>query len=143
MSIDSETFLGVEIPPIDSAGLKKFGLLFAGIIALLFGLAVPFLFGASLPWWPWLVGAIFLTISLVKPDGLTGFYRLWMRFGVIMNMIMSRIILGGVFLIAVIPTALILKLQGKDILGLKLDKEIQSYRTGVDSSDSNHMKKPY
>jgi predicted membrane protein len=143
MSVDSSTFLGVDIPPVDTAGLKTFGLMFAAIIATLFGVLVPLVFTHTLTWWPWVVAVVFVLLSLLSPDSLSGFYNLWMRFGVIMNMIMSRIILGGVFLVAVIPTAIIMKLKGNDMLGLKHDKGLQSYRKKSDSLDPEHMKKPY
>ncbi len=143
MSSDSNTFLGTDIPPMDRAGLRKFGLMFGAIIATIFGVLVPLIFTHTLIWWPWVVTAIFVLLSLVIPDRLSGFYNLWMRFGVIMNMIMSRIILGAVFLFTVIPTALILRIKGSDILGLRLDKGLQSYRKISDPLNPEDMKKPY
>ena len=58
-------------------------------------------------------------------------------------MIMSRIAPGVVFIFAVIPTTLILKIKGSDILGLRLDKGLQSYRKKSDPLNSEDMKKPY
>ncbi len=143
MKFKFKPFLGTEIPAIDSVGLRQFGLIFGGIIATVFGLVVPLLFTHSLAWWPWVVATGFLVISLIKPNLLSNFYEIWMRFGTIMSMIMSRIILGAVFLLAVIPTALILKMKRADILGLKLDDSLQSYRKQSSPLDPDHMKKPY
>jgi len=136
-------FLGQDIPAMSRKDLRKFGQLFAGIFAVLFGLFLPFIFDLGYLIWPWIVSAFFLVLSLVSPGALSPFYQTWMRFGVVMNIIMSRLILGSVFLLTVIPTGLILRLRGKDILNLKIDKKSSSYRVKSESKDSNHLQKPY
>ena len=136
-------FLGQDIPEIDKKGLRQFGLMFAGIFSVLFGLLLPFIFDYAFPVWPWIVAAIFVFFALVFPIGLSPFYFIWMRFGVIMNIIMSRLILGSVFVLTVIPTGMIFRLRRKDILNLKTDKNSASYRVESDAHDSNHIQKPY
>ena len=136
-------FLGQEIPAIDRAGLRQFGLVFAGIVSILFGLILPFLFDFVYPLWPWIVAAVFGLIALAVPRGLGPFYFIWMRFGVVMNIIMSRLILGTVFVLTVIPTGLIFRIRGKDILRLRLDREVDSYRDEVGKDHINDLKKPY
>ena len=136
-------FLGQPIPAIDRAGLRQFGLIFAAIIGVLFGVIVPLIFGSSLPLWPWIVVAIFVAFALLLPNALGPFYQIWMRFGVIMNIIMSRVILGTVFVLTVIPTGLVLKLRNKDILNLKTDADAQSYRNDSHTHDAKHLEKPY
>ena len=138
-----KTFLGQEIPELDNKGLRQFGLMFAGIVAALFGLVLPFLFGFRYVLWPWVVAGVFVTPALVYPRALGPFYQIWMRFGVIMNIIMSRLILGTVFLLTVVPTGLIFRLRKKDILDLKLDREAKSYRKTTDSNTINNLNKPY
>ena len=139
----TNSFLGHEIPKIDPRGLRQFGLMFAAIVSVLFGLLLPFLFGYGYPVWPWIVAAIFVLPALTYPRMLGPVYQIWMRFGVIMNIIMSRLILGTVFLLTVVPAGLIFRLRGKDILDLKLDRESESYRTDVSSSAPNDLNKPY
>ena len=139
----TKKFLGQEIPPMNAAELRKFGLTFSGIITALFGLIVPFLFGFDFPVWPWILAGLVGGLALVCPKALNWFYQLWMRFGVIMNIIMSRLILGAVFVLTVIPTGLIFKLRGKDILDLKTDELRKSYRSDLEDRDHNHLKKPY
>ena len=128
---------------MDEKGLRQFGLMFAGIISVLFGIVLPFVFDYQFPWWPWIVACVFCILALAIPKGLTQFYRLWMRFGVIMNIIMSRLILGSVFVLTVIPTGMILRLKKKDLLNLKMDSESQTYRVESDSNNSDSLKKPY
>ena len=143
MNKSSAVFLGHEIPAIDLRGLRQFGLMFAGIISVLFGLLLPFLFDYGWPLWPWIIAAAFVLLALVFPRGLGPVYDVWMRFGVIMNIIMSRLILGTVFLLTVVPAGLIFRLRGKDILDLKLNKSAASYRHNADAEHRNDLNKPY
>lgn len=132
-----------EIPELDRAGLRRFGLIFAAIIAALFGLIIPLIFGLRLAWWPWIVGAFFAGWSLLAPASLDGFYRLWMRFGFVMNAIVSRIILGAVYYLTVLPTGLILRLCGKDPMRRKLESGADSYRERSDDAEPERMRKPF
>lgn len=136
-------FLGHSIPGIDSRGLRKFGLMFAGIFVVLFGLLIPLIFDYEYRLWPWLVAGVFTILGLLVANSLYPFYHLWMRFGVIMNVIMSKVILGSVFLLTIIPAGCIFKIRRKDILGIALDQSLKSYRTESDNPDSDHLKKPY
>ena len=43
----------LTIPELDRAGLRQFGLLMGGFVALVFGLLLPWLFERTLPLWPW------------------------------------------------------------------------------------------
>ena len=136
-------FLGHDIPDIDRQGLRQFGLIFAVIISILFGLILPFLFSFGYPLWPWIVAGVFILLALIIPNSLGPFYQLWMRFGVIMNIIMSRVILGTVFILTVVPAGLIFKLRRKDILNLKTDHNSTTYRQLPKAEDANNLTKPY
>jgi predicted membrane protein len=132
-----------DIPTLDAAGLRRFGLIFAAIIACLFGLVFPFVFGFQIPWWPWVLAAFFVGWSLLKPSSLDGFYRLWMRFGLIMNAIVSRILLGAVFYLAVLPTGLILRIRHKDPMRRGFDTKADTYRISSSSAEPEQMRKPF
>jgi hypothetical protein len=136
-------FLGQEIPPMNAAQLRQFGLVFSGIITTLFGFIIPFLFGFDFPIWPWVLAGVVGGMALIYPKALHWFYQLWMRFGIIMNIIMSRLILGTVFVLTVIPSGLIFRLRGKDILDLKTDESRKSYRNELEVRDPAHLRKPY
>ena len=94
------------IPELDRKGLRQFGFMFGGIIAGLFGVIVPWLFDLAYPIWPWVVLAVFLGWGAVAPGTIKPFYTLWMRFGLLLNAVMSRIILGLVFYLIECPRAL-------------------------------------
>lgn len=104
---------------------KKFGYVFAAVFFLLgiSSLIISFyfrlaLFGLSL---------VFLASALLNPSILHPINKLWMRFGLILNKIISPIILAVLFFAVFMPVGLILKVFRKDILSLRLDKNLKSY----------------
>lgn len=133
----------VDIPPLDRKGYRNFGLMFGGIVGGLFGIVFPWVFEFSYPSWPWIILAVFTCWSLVAPESLSVFYQLWMRFGLILNAIMSRIILGVVFYIVVLPIGLFVRLGGRDPMNRKLDDRVKSYRKSSEKTDVSRMEKPF
>nr|MDJ0832323.1 SxtJ family membrane protein [Gammaproteobacteria bacterium] len=117
------------IPELDNQGLRKFGITTGIIVALLFGLALPWLFDAqSLPLWPWIISGLLWAPALIYPRILNPVYRGWMKIGHALGWINSRIILGLVFYVMVLPMGLIMRLFGKDPMTRKLDQSVSSYR---------------
>ena len=132
-----------EIPELDSKGLREFGLVFGSIISLLFGLILPWLFDLSYPLWPWILAATLVLWALVAPATMRGLYRIWMRFGLLLNKITTPIIMGLVFFIAITPTAFIMKVIRRDPMNRKLDENIISYRVSSRNHDKSHIEKPF
>ena len=73
-----KTFLGHVIPPLDANGLRNFGFIFASIIAIIFGLVLPFLFDFGYPKWPWIAAAAIAIPALIYPRSLNPLYQVWM-----------------------------------------------------------------
>ncbi len=100
------------IPELDAEGLRRFALIFALIVTGVFGVIVPLAAGRGFVWLPWLIGMVFATWGLLAPATVRPFYRLWMRFGLMMNYIISRVVLGIVFYLVVLPFAMVLRFRG-------------------------------
>ncbi len=132
-----------QIPELDRTGLRSFGLTFGAIIGVLFGLLLPWLFSYGFPWWPWFVGAVFVGWALAAPNSLKPVYILWMKIGLVINALVTRIILGIVFYLIVLPTGFILRLRGGDPMRRKLDKDMTSYRVESHHSPPDQMQKPF
>jgi hypothetical protein len=77
--------------------------------------------------WSLALAITFAVCALLAPQVLTPLNRLWMAFGRLLHKIVSPVILGLLFLVAVVPTGLILRLTGKDPLRLKFDRQAPSY----------------
>lgn len=135
--------MSLGIPELDRKGLQRFAWMFAAVVAGLFGLILPWLLDLDWSSVPWMIAIVFFVWGLVAPNTLRPFYRLWMRFGFIMNSIMTRIVLGIVFFIALLPYGLVFRLLGKDPMHRKWNHDSHSYRVASYKSSSTHMEKPY
>ena len=131
-----------EIPELDSPGLRRFAMVFSAIVAGLFGIIMPILFGHwSLV--PWIVAVGVTLWGLLAPSTVRQFYRVWMRFGMIMNSITSPVILGIVYYLVVLPYGVVLRLLGKDPLNRRWDPAAVTYRSVSVKQDPSHMKRPF
>ena len=131
------------IPALDIAGLRRFGLTTGGIVAVLFGLVLPYIIGLDFPRWPWIVAATLILWALVFPSSLKHFYINWMRLGLLLNRIVSPIVLGIVFFLVVTPMGLIMRMAGRNPMGKVVRSEGDTYRIISKVRDANHLEKPY
>lgn len=85
------------------------------------------------PWWSsaWIgsagLSAVFLILAFTVPRVLHPLNVLWMRFGALLNKIVSPIIMGILFFLTITPMGLFMRARGKDLLRLKWDKNAKSY----------------
>jgi saxitoxin biosynthesis operon SxtJ-like protein len=112
---------------------RGFGLVFAvvfGLIgvwpALTLGWA-PRFDPAALRMWSLAVCGVFLAAALLRPDLLHPLNRLWFAFGLLLGKIVAPVVMGLLFVLAVVPTALVMRLRGHDLLRLKIDRNSKSY----------------
>jgi large-conductance mechanosensitive channel len=82
-------------------------------------------------------------MAFAAPMQLNPVYRIWMRFGLIIGSIMSRIILGIVFFLVVTPLAILMRMTGKDPMNRQLDTTRESYREAISENKSNSFDKPF
>jgi hypothetical protein len=104
---------------------RSFGLVFAGVFAVV-GL-LPWLGGDPLRWWAAVVAGLFLGAALVRPAVLAPLNRLWFRFGLALGKVMTPIVMGLLFVVAVIPTALLMKVLRKDPMQRRLSPGAETY----------------
>lgn len=110
---------------IEGSTDRMFGLLFAAIFA---GYALwPLLRGESLRIWALVIGVVFMVLALAWPRSLSWLNRAWMRFGMLLNRIVSPVAIGVVYYLALVPMGLVMRAFGKDPLRLKFDPAAASY----------------
>ncbi|MGE9296975.1 MAG: SxtJ family membrane protein, partial [Puniceicoccales bacterium] len=98
---------------------RSFGYIFGGA-CIIFSLILSL---TKSPWFGILgaIGLVFVLMGLVLPAKLHTLNVLWMKFGGLLHHIISPIALGLIFWLAVVPTALFVRLSGKDPLRMKKD----------------------
>ena len=110
---------------VKSSSDRSFGVVFTLVFAVI-GLW-PSMGSGDLRLWSLGAAGILLIIALAQPIWLAPANRLWTRFGLLLHRITNPIIMGLVFFLAVTPTALILRMMGKDPLRRKIDRTASSY----------------
>lgn len=129
--------------PISALELKKFGLIWGGLISGLFGLVLPFLRHYPMPWWPWAVGFLVVLWSLLSPGTFTWFYRAWLKLGHILGLINTRIILAIIYYGVFTPIGLVMKLAGHDPLKLRGGQQLDTYRVASEKKLRDRMEVPF
>jgi len=114
-----------ELKKIESNPKKwrQFGLLVGGILVLLGG--VVWMRGGSSGAFG--VGAALFAGGFLVPAILRPLYLLWMAFGVVAGALMSRVVLAITFFFLMAPIGALLRLAGKDLLGLRIESGRRSY----------------
>jgi len=135
-----------DIPELDWKGLRKFGLTTGAILIVLFGLTLPWLRDRPIPLWPWCIAAVLTFWAIVAPSSLTVVYRPWMKAGLLLGWLNTRIILGLVFWIIVMPLGLILRLLKEKKVGRiigGLDSSARTYWHVPTNNQPTSMEKPF
>ncbi|MCB1733548.1 MAG: hypothetical protein H6981_03775 [Gammaproteobacteria bacterium] len=81
-------------------------------------------------WSPYLLIAIalvFLALGLANSNLLTPLNRLWMRFGELLGMIVSPIVLGVIYFILIAPIGIGMRLFGRDPMNRTMEPNAQTY----------------
>ena len=112
---------------ISKKQLREFGLLIGFGFPLLIGWLIPALTGHGIKVWTLLIGFPILILGLASPRLLYYPYMIWMKLGLILGWVNSRIILLLVFIIVLLPIAFIMRIFGYDPLRTKLIGD-KSYR---------------
>jgi len=130
-------FSEIELP-----SNRKFGCFFTFVFAVV---AAYFYYSANVSWAYVFIAAalMFLLVTLVKSDALFPLNKAWMRFGLLLGMIVSPIVLGIVFFGLFTPIALLMRLSGRDELRLKFTKKASHWVSRLEPFKSESFKRQF
>ena len=112
----------MQFSEIELPSNKKFGFFFTFVFAI----ASAYFYNATSASWAYTFGLaslIFLIVSTIKAEILLPLNKLWMRFGHLLGIIVSPIVLGIIFFGLFTPIAFIIRFSGRDELRLKFLKK--------------------
>ena len=112
---------------ISKKQLREFGFLIGFGFPILIGLLLPLLTGHEFRAWTLFIGIPSFILGILKPSFLFYPYKSWMKLGLALGWINSRIILGLVYFMILLPISLIMRIFGYDPLRKKKSGE-KSYR---------------
>jgi hypothetical protein len=132
----------VKFSEIELPSNRKFGFFFTFVFA---AAAAYFFYAANITWTYVFVTAvlIFLLITLIKSDALLPLNKLWMRFGLLLGMIVSPIVLGVIFFGLFTPIAMLMRLSGRDELRLKFSQKASHWITRSEPIKSESFKNQF
>ena len=117
----SSNGIDMTFPEIKIPSNRKFGFFFSFVFAL----AAAYFYGSAFDVFAYTFGAassVFLVVTVLKADVLLPLNKLWMRFGFLLGLIVSPMVLGLIFFVIVSPVAIVLRFTGRDELRLKLNR---------------------
>jgi hypothetical protein len=104
---------------------RDFGLLMALVFSIL---------GGALLWkgsanclYLFALASVFLLAAIYVPLGLSPLEKAWMKFAEKLSVVMTYFLVTLSFFVAIVPMSILLRLLGKDLLGLALEPEKGSY----------------
>lgn len=130
---------------VEATSNKRFGLVVGGIALA---------FGCLRAWWHGevgllsgvliAIGLVLIAAALIKPDGLEGAHRGWMKLGLLLHKITNPLFLGAMYAIAIVPTGLMMRLFGVDPMGMRRPRgETFWIARGKGSSSAESLEKPF
>jgi hypothetical protein len=131
------------MPRTDSTRqLRHFGLLVGGIFGLI-GLW-PLVWRHQSPrLWALALAAALIVPALVAPRVLGPVNRLWMKLGEGLAWVNTRILLGLVFYVVVLPIGFLMRLMGRDPMRRQLERSGTSYRVQSVRRPATHMTRQF
>lgn len=94
--------------------------------------AAPAVFGDHTRRWVIGVGIIVLAVAVVTPGPLVPLTRAWERLALVLSSAFVLFVVGLIFILLIVPTAILGKLFGRDPLRLRIDRGTASYWTRRD-----------
>jgi hypothetical protein len=131
------------IPELDDKELRKFGLTVGAIVAILFGLVLPWFLEHQYPAWPWGVLAILGGWSLIHARSLRPVYWLWMRFGLLASKVTTPVLMTVIFALVILPASLLLRLFRTDPMRRQFERASSSYRVTSESLPTSRLERPF
>ena len=130
-------FSDIELP-----SNRKFGFFFTFVFAV----AAAYFFNSTNMLGAYIfaiASLIFLVVTVAKADILLPLNKLWMRFGILLGMIVSPIVLGVIFFGLFTPIAFFMRLSGRDELRLKLSKKASHWISRSEPLKSDSFKNQF
>ena len=104
---------------------KSFGILFF-IVFLILGMW-PLTKANAINIYLVFLAVVFLILGLLNSKLLSPLNKGWIKFGEILGLFISPIVMALVYFIILTPISFIVRAFGKDLLGLKFNKKIDTY----------------
>jgi len=127
----------------DRTGLRNFGLVLGALFVAFFGLLPLLHRNHPVHLWPWGLASVLWILALLRPSMLTYPYVVWTRLGWILGWLNTRVILTIIYTLLIVPIGTVMRLFGRDRMGLRFDREASSYRVSSRRRPAQDFEHPF
>jgi predicted membrane metal-binding protein len=99
---------------IKASSDRSFGLVFAAVFAIV--AFWPLMSGSDARLWALALAALFLATAVVWPRLLRPLSQVWFKIGLILHHVVTPIVMGVIFVLGVLPTAVVMRMRRDDPL---------------------------
>ena len=100
---------------------RNFGIVFFAVFLIIS--FWPLLNDGNIKVWSVILAIFFLILGLLNSRILTPLNKVWYKLGILLGSVVSPFVMGIVFFAVVTPTSLLMKIFGKNLLGIKKDNK--------------------
>lgn len=104
---------------------RAFGLVMAAAIVVV--TLIHWLIRGHLALWPFYISAAFAVLGLVAPMVLKPVFVVWIKFSLLLNWIVTRLMLSIVFYLMIAPTGWLMLIFSEDPLKRRFDADAETY----------------
>ena len=123
--------------------LRKFGWMMGAVIALIFGLLLPWIWSFDYPFWPWILAAVFAVAATAAPLLLAPVLKAWMAIAEPVGRFNTKLILVLMYVLIIVPLGLALRIFRSDPMRRAYNNEMSSYRIPSIKQESRKLEKPF
>ena len=131
----------------DVNALKEFARTMICMLPLVFMLILPWWFNSAIHWWPAAASGVLGLLYFVYPLALYYPYRVWMAVASVLGWVNTRIILGLVFYLLILPIGIVMrslgKLQYKTGSSSKGTSSVSHWIIDKRKINKNNLEKPF
>ena len=113
---------------VDTSSRKEqraFGLVMSAAIVIV--TLIHWLIRGDLATWPFYLSGAFLVLGLAAPAALKPVFVVWMKFALVLNWIMTRLLLSIVFYLMITPTRVLMRIFSDDPLKRRFEPDAETY----------------
>jgi hypothetical protein len=114
-----------RIHSVPAASPRAFGYMLVLVFVALG--SYPLLQGGFPHWWALSLAVPSLGMALIAPTVYSGLTRLWIRLGTLLGWVVAPLALALLFFGVFVPMGVVMRILGRDVLGLSYDSDAGSY----------------
>jgi hypothetical protein len=110
---------------VSAGSNRSFGIVFAIVFAVV--ATWPIVSGKAPRLWAAAIALAFAGVAFAAPHWLGPLNRIWFRLGLLLHRVVNPLVMGVIYFGTVVPTGMLLRALGKDLLRLRREPAADSY----------------